>query len=250
MRSQLFGFVVQSQLIYELLLECALPQAVTVMKQYLVEHEALVPTELATQAKLIHYLDDPLAVGLETYLNEWPEEVVKTVQAVTPQHNLNHEWLRMEELKRSLAWLWPKFRKTTVMGHFVFLPTIENKTLLTVTLGWNPGALLPDIELTDTFIPGYIRKLEKLGYQYDVLSFPLITDEPAPRPRRKRPRTDTLRKLRELVAYRAEHIRPNFVGLDKMQACADKNLALQTVKKYAPTLYDRWYDATYEGDVH
>ena len=62
---------------YELLLDCALHQAVTVMKQYLVEHGALVPTELATQAKLIHYLDDPLTVGLEAYLNEWAEEIVQ-----------------------------------------------------------------------------------------------------------------------------------------------------------------------------
>jgi hypothetical protein len=250
LRSQLFGFVVQSQLIYELLLDCALHQAVTVMKQYLVEHGALVPTEPATRAKLIHYLDDPLTVGLEAYLNEWAEEIVQTVQAVTLQHNLNHSWLRMEELKRSLAWLWPNFRETTVMGHFVFSTTIENGILLTVTLGWNPGAQLPDIELTDTFIPGYIRRLEKLGYQYDVLSFPLKADERAPTPRRKRPRMDTSRKLKELVAYRAEHIQRNLVGIDKMQACADKNLALQTVKKYAPTLYDRWYDPTYEGDVH
>ena len=100
------------------------------------------------------------------------KRLCNTVHAVTSQHSLNHEWLRMEELKRSLAWLWPNFRETTVMGHFVFSTTIENGTLLTVTLGWNPGALLPDIELTDTFIPRYIRKLEKLGYQYDVLSFP------------------------------------------------------------------------------
>ncbi len=136
-----------------------------------------------------------------------------------------------------------------MLGQFVFATTIEEKTLLTVNLGWNPGALLLDVAVTDKVIPIYIQKLEKLGIQHDIISFPLYPEETAPKSR-KGPTAKTLKKLQELVAYRAEHIMPNFVGIDKMQACADKNIALKTVKKYAPTLYERWYDVNYAGDVH
>ncbi len=121
---------------------------------------------------------------------------------------------------------------------------------MTVSLGWNAGASLPDIALTEKFIPLYLRKLENLGVQYDVISFPLHPEELAAKPRKGKPSARTLEKLQELVAYRAEHIQTNFVGIDKLQACADKNLAPKTVKKYAPILYERWYDVTYEGDVN
>lgn len=250
MRSQLFGFVVQSKLFYELLLDCPLKQAVAMMNQHLAEHDAILNPRQTTQSKLIHYLDDPLTIGLEAYMNEWDEEIVQSVQGVLARHSLSHERLRMEELKQTLSWIWLKFRETTVLGQFVFATTIDDKTLMTVNLGWNPGALLLDVAVTNKFIPIYIRKLEKLGIQHDIISFPLYPEEVAPKPRKGRPTAKTLKKLQDLVAYRAEHIMSNFVGIDKMQACADKKLALKTVKKYAPTLYERWYDVNYAGDVH
>ncbi len=220
------------------------------MKQHLVDHEAILPDEPATRSKLIHYLHDPLTIGFEAYMNEWEEEIVQSVHGTLAQHSLSHERLRMEELKKTLSWLWLKFRETTVLGQFVFATTVDENTLLTVSLGWNSGALPIDVAVTDKFIPLYLRKLEKLGITYDVVSFPVYPDEIAPKPRKGGPTTKTLQKLQELVAYRAEHMEPNFVGIDKRQACADKNLALKTVKKYAPTLYARWYDASYKGDVH
>lgn len=252
MRSQLFGFIVQSKLFYELLLDCSLQQAVTMLKQHLVDHDAILPVEPVMQPKLIHYLADPLTVGFEAYISEWDEEIIQSVHGVLAQHSFSHERLRMEELKRTLSWLWPNFRETMVLGQFVFATTIDEKTLLTVNLGWNPGALSVDVAITDKFIPLYLRKLEKLGTQYDVVSFPVYPEEIAPKPRKGKPTAKTLKKLQDLVAYRATHIQSNsnFVGIDKMQACADKNLALKTVKKHAPTLYARWYDANYAGDVH
>lgn len=250
MRSQLFGFVVQSKLFYELLLDCPLQQAVMLMKQHLVDHDAILPDEPATRSKLIHYLQDPLTIGFEAYMNEWEEEIVQSVHGAMAQHSLSHERLRMEKLKQTLSWLWPKFRETTVLGQFVFATTIDEKTLLTVNLGWNSGALPVDVAVTDKFIPIYIHRLTKLGVQYDVVSFPFYSEEIAPKPHKGGPTTKTLEKLQKLVAYRAERLQPNFVGIDKMQACADQKLALKTVRKYAPTLYARWYDASYKGDVH
>jgi hypothetical protein len=249
MRSQLFGFVVRSHVIFELLLDCSLEQAVAVMKQLIIECGAIVPTEPLTGSKLIHFLNDPLTIGIEVILNEWEEEIALLVREVLAKHALNHEFLRMKELERALAWLWPNLRETMVLGQFIYSITIDNKVLLTVTFGWNSAASPRDIKLTDTYIPLYIRKLEKLGYQYSVRTYLFGEIEAPARPPENRPRLETLRKLQELVAHRAKHIEPNFVSIDKMQACADVNLALQTVKKYAPILYDRWYDPSYEGDV-
>lgn len=194
-------------------------------------------------------LEESNSVKIEAFLNEWPEEVVQTVHAILNQHKQENEWLRMAELKKALAWLWPNLRATTVLGHFVLATTIENQTLLTVTLGWNAGAHHQDVANVDTFMPLYTRKLEKMGFRYDCLSFPLPSDEKTARPRKPHPRMETLKKLQDLVAYRARHIEPNFVGIDKMQACADMHLALKTVKKYAPILYERWYDPGYAGEV-
>ncbi|KAA3664775.1 MAG: hypothetical protein DWQ04_03970 [Chloroflexi bacterium] len=252
MRSQLFGFIVQSELSYELLLDCSLDQAVSMMNQHLVEHDAVVQPKQTMRPSQIHYLRDALTIGFEAYMNEWDEEIVELVQRVLIRHCHSDERIRMDALKRALSWIWPKFRETIVLGQFVFATTIDEKTLLTVNLGWNPGALSVDVAITDKFIPLYLRKLEKLGTQYDVVSFPVYPEEIAPKPRKGKPTAKTMKKLQDLVAYRAAHIQSNsnFVGIDKMQACADKNLALKTVKKHAPTLYARWYDANYAGDVH
>ncbi len=252
MRSQLFGFVVQTELIYEILLECSLEQAVAVMKQHLVALGALNSTQPATKSKLIHYLSEPLTIGFETYLNEWDEEIVKTVHAVTSRHRLSDEWLRMTELKRAIDWLWTQFRETTVIGNFVFSTTIEGKVLLTVTLAWNSGARAEDISLTDTFIPIYLKRLENLGYQHKIISFPVglekvIKRQPKPN---YGPRLDTLDKLKALVSYRRQHMTQDQVNVTLKAACREVNLAMRTAKKYAPLLCNRWYDETYQGKVH
>jgi hypothetical protein len=250
MRSQLFGFVVQSQLIYELLLDCSLQQAVLTMKQHLVDHGAILPSHPATQSKLIHYLNDPLTIGFEAYMNEWEEDIVQSVHGVLTQHSLSHEWLRMEELKRSLSWLWPKFRETTVLGQFAFSTTIEDKILLTVILGWNPGAATEDISLIDNFIPLFIRKLEKLGHHFTTVSFPLGQEEVTSQQVNYGPRLETLDKLQKLVAHRRKNMTSKQVNITLKAACQDINLAMTTAKKYAPLLCNRWYDQTYSGDLH
>lgn len=220
------------------------------MKQHLIALGALVPTQPATRSKLIHYLSDPLTVGFEAYLNEWEEEIVNTVHGVTEMHSLSNEWLRMEELKRALSWLWPQFRETTVLGNFIFSTTIEDKILLTVTLGWNSGASAQDIALTDTFIPLFLLKLEKLGYAHEFLSFPLKQEETTPPRPNYGPRLDTLEKLQKLVAYRRQHMSPRQVNVTLKTACREVNLAMRTAKKYAPLLCSRWYEQTYQGEVH
>jgi hypothetical protein len=249
MRSQLFGFVVKTHLTYELLLNCPLNQAATTMIEFLRELEAVIDTKLDIASRLIHYLSDPLTIGFDAFLSEWDEEIVQTVRAVLADHALAPEFLRMKRLEDALSWLWPKLRETTVLGNFVFATTIDNQLLLTVSFGWNDGALPEDLAIAESFMPLYTRKVEQLGYSCKLLSPLAQTEEVKPK-RKHGPRGDTLLNLHDLVAYRREHITPLSVEISLKQACMDKTVAMATVKKYAPILCERWYDQRYEGDVH
>ncbi len=252
MRSQLFGFVVKTHLTYELLLNCPLNQAATTMIEFLRELDAVIGTSPDTSSRLIHYLSDPLTLGFEAFLNEWDEEIMQTVRAVLADHALAPEFLRMKRLEDALSWLWPKLRETTVLGNFVFATTIDNQLLLTVSFGWNDGALPEDLAIAESFMPLYTRKVEQLGYTCKLLS-PLsqsLQSQVAVSEKKYGPRADTLLKLQELVDYRREYINPKRVGISLKQACMDKNLAMATVKKYAPILCERWYEQRYEGGVH
>jgi hypothetical protein len=249
MRSQLFGFVVPTHMTYELLLNCPLNQAAMSMIEFLREMDAVIGTNPEPSSQLIHYLSDPLTLGFEAFLNEWDEEIVKTVRAVLADHALAPEFLRMKRLEDALSWLWPKLRETTVLAHFVFATTIDNLVLLTVSLGWNEGAKVEDLANVESFMPLYVRKIEQLGYSCKLLS-PLAQVE-QPKPEKKYgPRIDTLLSLKNLVEHRRKHLTRTEVGITLKQACQDNNLAMATVKKYAPVLCERWYDHRYEGDVH
>ena len=249
MRSQLFGFVVKTYMSYELLLNCPLNQAATTMIEFLREMDAVIGTNPEPSSRLIHYLSDPLTLGFEAFLNEWDEEIVQIVRAVLADHALAPEFLRMKRLEDALSWLWPKLRETTVLGNFVFATTIDNLVLLTISFGWNEGALPEDLTNVESFMPLYVRKIEQLGYTGQLLS-PLIQSEEITPKRKYGPRGDTLLKLQDLVSYRRENITPQRVEVSLKQACADMDLAMATVKKYAPILCERWYDQRYAGDVH
>ncbi len=249
MRSQLFGFVVQTHLTYELLLNSTLNQAANTMLEFLREMDAVVGAKPEFPSRQIHYLSDPLTIGFEAFLNEWDEEISQTVRAVLADHAMAPEFLRMKRLEDALSWLWPKLRETSVLGNFVFAMTIDNMVLLTVSLGWNEGAKAEDLANVESFMPLYVRRIEQLGYSCKLLSPPVQMEQPKPE-KKYGPRIDTLVSLKNLVEHRRKHLTRKKVEISLKQACQDNNLAMATVKKYAPVLCERWYDHRYEGDVH
>ncbi len=249
MRSQLFGFVVKTQLIYEFLLNCQLSQAVNTMTEFLKQYDSLLVGKSLVPPRFVNYLNDPLTVGLEAHINEWDEEIVQTVNGILAQDALASEFLRMKRIEKSLSWLWPKMRETAVLGHFVFAVTIDNTVLLTVTYGWNDGVVPDDLLAVDNIIPVYVRKMEKMGFTCQQLSPPVQMEQPKPE-KKYGPRMDTLITLKNLVEYRRQYLTRKKVEITLKQACQDNNLAMATVKKYAPVLCERWYDHRYEGDVH
>ncbi|MBK7895199.1 MAG: hypothetical protein IPJ90_10040 [Anaerolineaceae bacterium] len=95
-------------------------------------------------------------------------------------HALAPEFLRMKRLEDALSWLWPKLRETTVLGHFVFATTIDNLVLLTISFGWNDGALPEDVASVESFMPLYSHKVEQLGYTCQLLSPLIQLEKPAP----------------------------------------------------------------------
>jgi hypothetical protein len=253
MRSQLFGFIVKPQLMWECQLNCSQQQATAVMVQQLVELGAIVPTIPAHQSRIIHYLADPLTCAIEAYLCEWDEEVNETVHAITSARALTNERLRMEELKRALSWLWPKVRETAVLGQFVLATAIDETLLMTITMGWNEGALVEDIEMASSFMPLLLRKLKLLGYEAKPITKPLVPAELAaatPPSPVYGPRMETLDKLHKLVKYRQDNMTRKAVHAKRLESIHTLELAPPTVKKYAPLLYERWYDPAYEGGIH
>ncbi len=250
MRSQLFGFVVKTQLIYEFLLNCQLSQAVNTMTEFLKQYDSLLVGKSLVPPRFVNYLNDPLTIGLEAHINEWDEEIVQTVNGILAQDALASEFLRMKRIEKSLSWLWPKMRETAVLGHFVFAVTIDNTVLLTVTYGWNDGVVPDDLLAVDNIIPVYVRKMEKMG-GYMSAALAAGSDGTTYSQKKKYgPRMDTLITLKNLVEYRRQYLTRKKVEITLKQACQDNNLAMATVKKYAPVLCERWYDHRYEGDVH
>ena len=244
MRSQLFGFVVKTQLMYEFLLNCQLSQAVNTMTEFLKQYDSLLVGKSLVPPRFVNYLNDPLTVGLEAHINEWDEEIVQTVNGILAQDALASEFLRMKRIEKSLSWLWPKMRETAVLGHFVFAVTIDNTVLLTVTYGWNDGVVPDDLLAVDNIIPVYVRKMEKMGFTCQQLSPPFQMEKPAPE-KKYGPRMDTLITLKNLVEHRRKHLTRKKVDISLKRACQDNNLAMATVKKYAPILCERWYDQRY-----
>lgn len=248
MRSQLFGFVVQTHLMYEFLLDCPLSQAVNTLSEFLRQFDSVVVGK-PVASRFVTYLNDPLTVALEAHFNEWDEEVVQIVNGILVQDATAPEFLRMKRIEKSLSWLWPKVRETAVIGHFVFAVTIDNRLLLTVTFGWNRGPFPEDLVTVENIMPIFTQKIGQLGYMCQQISPPRKTEIPEPK-RSYGPRSDTLISLKNLVEYRRKHITRQRVEVTLKRACEDNNLAMATVKKYAPILCERWYDQRYKGDVH
>jgi hypothetical protein len=223
---------------------------VTVLQQHLTIHGALVPTKPVARSRFIYYLDDPLAYGTEFFLNHWEEEILDTVNRIRISCAFENPWYRFEKLKWALSWLWPNLRETAIMAQFTLETTIDNTSFMTMLIGWNDGADPNETEIMDEFVPLFVERLEKLGHPCKYLSSPEIENKVGVKRPNAGPRLDTLKKLQDLVVYRRGKRTSTLVTINRMQACEEVGLALATVKKHAPTLYERWYEAAYEGDVH
>lgn len=240
MRSQLFGFHIQTKFLYETILGCPLKQAHEITVQQIRKFDGL------SQPLIRHHTTvvcDSYTLGLEVPLNPWNEETESIVYKLLEQHAYSDEMQQMHLLRDALSWMWPQFRMSVVAAQFLLAATIEDETHLSLLIGWNKGAAETDISFSRQFVQLYYAHLQQLQIPVTSLIKPTQTEQVPLR--RYGPRLDTLEKLQKVRQIRANAKRGTDITINRMTACDKANITLATMKKYEPVLYDRWYDVTY-----
>ena len=246
MRSQLFGFIVPVRHVHEGILKCPLNQAYEVTWR-LVQQLGGIGSQ---DSKLNHVTGgaEIYTRKVETWFNQWDIETERIVRGVLREFWMVDELLRMELLQENLSWHWLKFREAAVITQIDLSLTIENEVHLMMLVGWNEGADVEDINLSEQFVQLYFARFQQLGIPYQ----PLLSNPPAstkPQSRPYGPRLDTAVKLKNLYEYRERERKTGRIISTRLAACESVGIALGTVKKYDKMLYDRWYDVDYKGST-
>jgi hypothetical protein len=242
-RSQLFGFHIQTHFIYEVLLSCPLAQAHNQIVQHTRKFSAAIEQPIENQLRTV-LTGSPTSLGVDIPLNDWSEETINIFRQVIRDYALADEWSRMQALQKALSWLWPKFRETAVAAQFLLAATIDEQTHLMLMVGWNEGAAEADKAFADRFIQEYFDYLKQLAVP---IAWCAASSAEAASPA-KPPygtRDDTLEKIQALRQARDKHRREHKAVPTRTEACQRAGIAPVTVKKRAPELYERWYDLNY-----
>jgi hypothetical protein len=246
LRSELFGFHVQTYHLYEAILTCPLRQAYELVLQHVRRLDGLAARLEGQQVTL--YSRQRYTIGLEFMLNAWDDGVEDLVWEIVRHHTHADELTRMRALQQGLSWLWPKFRETATVAQLLLATTIDGDTHLSLAVGWNAGASPEDIHMADRFIQLYFLYLGQLNIPFEWLT-PQPSDVAEPPRRAYGPRADTLEKIQRLRALRSEHLRSGEVALTRTHACELIGITPAIVKKYQSELYDRWYDPSYREAI-
>jgi hypothetical protein len=246
LRSELFGFHVQTYHLYEAILACPLRQAYELVLQYVRKLDGLAARLEGQQVTL--YARHTYTIGLEFMLNAWDDGVEDLVWEIVRHHAHADELTRMRALQQGLSWLWPKFRETATVAQLLLGTTIDGDTHLSLATGWNGGASPEDIHTADRFIQLYFLYLEQLNVPLAWLT-PQPGHVAAPAARAYGPRADTLEKIQKLRALRSEYLRGGEVAITRTHACELIGITPAIVKRYRPELYARWYDPGYHEGI-
>ena len=238
MRSQFFGFIIQTHFLYEAELACSLQHAHDVSIQMIRQLEGI-PSRLAETAI---FSGQQYAMELEFWLNDFAPDVEQAAARVLHQYGMADEMLRMHMLQQALDWRWLRFQETAVVVQLSLSQTIHQTVHLMMTVGWNEGAEDDAISFSNKFVQLYFAYFNRLGIPCEwCLAFPKEAREP----RAYGARTDTLAKLQELRQERAGSFTKGKVALTRKEGCDLVGITLKTFKKYDMLLYERWYDASY-----
>lgn len=246
MRSQLFGFHIQTHYLSEAILSCSLQQAQDITVQHLHKLEALSTRLNGQQTGIV--TGEAYTLGIEVMLNEWDDELEELVREVIRDQVFMDALTRMRALRLSLSWLWTNFRETAAMAQFMLATTIDEETHLSLTVGWNSGASSEDVALADQFTQLYFVHLEHLGVPFRWLTF-RPNEMPTTQKRKYGPRADTLEKMQKLAMLRADYLRNGEVTVTRTHACELVGITPSVVKKYRPELHERWYDPDYMPEI-
>ena len=243
MRSQLFGFCVDTYLIYEADLNCPLNQAHEVTVQFTKEVGLL--TGSAGVLPQVTVFSRPYTLGVETWLTPMNSEEEQIASDILRDHVWKDEMARMKLLKNALDWRWLKFRETAIVAQLFMAATLEGFVHLSVHLGWNKGAASDSMVLAQHFVQGYFARIKQLNLMHRWrIAYPPAPEAMKPKSYGIRP--DTYERLQKLRDIREKERRKGNIVTTRLAACDAVGIALSTVKKYDKMLHDRWYDASYQ----
>lgn len=241
MRSQVFGFAVNTKYVFELILPCSLFKA----RDTLVQHMRRLGAGWQVEKQLFTFMGDPDYMGMDVIFNQWGEEVEEIIRSIVQQHSIGFEPKRIEALREGLAWRYTNIRRTMTSAQFFLAHTVEGQTHMTVFIGWNDDASESDRSLIDMFMEIYLHYLKDLGLTTEDPRVG-VTKQPVNNPRvRYGPRLDTLDKLEKLRQLRDEHKRQHGQIPVRNHLCQLVGITPTIVKKHRSELYDRWYDMDY-----
>jgi hypothetical protein len=243
MRSQHFGFIVQTQILSEAEMFCSLPQAYELTKQLLKQMDGI---SFEPVNPFIHKVSYTACV--EAWLKETNPEVELVLRQALVEYGHANEMKRMLVLKEALSWRWPKFRDEATIAQIYLSLTMDKTVHVLMLIGWNEQASEKDIDFSHTFAELFYANVSVHGIKVKLRMF----DSPEPETPKSRPygqRLDTAVKLTKLYENREKERSRGKIEITRQQACDLVGIALTTVKKYDPILYDRWYDAEYEAST-
>jgi hypothetical protein len=246
MRSQLFGFHIQTQYLFEAILSCPLDQAFELVMQHVRKLDGL-SARLEGQHVSV-CMGQTYTVGLEIMLNEWDDGVEDSVREIIRHHLYADELTRMRALKLGLTWLWPRMRETATVAQVMLTATIDGDTHVSILVGWNTGATTDDIEFANRFTELFFLYLEQLQIPYQCLTIHSSSVAPVEK-RQYGPRADTLEKIQKLRVLRSEYLRGGEVAITRTHTCQLIGITPAIVKRYRPELYERWYDPGYREGI-
>jgi hypothetical protein len=243
MRSQLFGFCVDTYLIYEADLNCPLKQAHEVTVQF--TKQAGLLTGSAGGLSQVTVISQPYTLGVEIWLTPMNSVEEQIAIDILRDYGRKDEMVRMKLLKNALDWRWLKFRDTAVVAQIFMAATLEGFVHLCVHLGWNKGAALDIKVLAQHFVEGYFGRIKQLNLVRRWRNaYPPSPEVIKPKSYGIRP--DTYEKLQKLREIREKERQKGNIVSTRLAACDAVGIALGTVKKYDKMLHDRWYDASYQ----
>lgn len=248
MRSQIFGFHVQTRQLFEGIF----PHPYLQVRQLLRHHLNLVGDFHTIDHRNVTFGLPGMAACTnlqESILNELGEDISRVISLTHQACGHVDSIQRLEKMREALSYNWLKLHQSAAIAQFALGATADNETHMIMTVGWNNEADMETIELTNRLFNTLIYGLRQTKITFNCCHH-WVEGEKGTEPLSKRPkygiRLDTVEKISELKKLREQDKKDNGeVTLTKTEACQLVGLTLVTLKKYDRMLFDRWHEMKY-----
>lgn len=248
MRSQTFGFCIETRQIFEGIF----PHPFHEVRNLLRHHIHIFGDFSIIQQRNITYGIPDLDSGFsseEILLSTWDEEIHRTISLVHQACGNIDSIQRLEKMRQAFFYNWLKLQQSATIVHIALGALAGQETHMILTIGWGDDAPQYDVNSADNFFPLLIHRLGETKITYNSIrswtGFKWETDSVSKR-RKYGIRLDTVEKLNQLKKLRDEDKNTNGeVKLTKTEACEQVGLTVVTLRKYDRMLYERWYEMNF-----